>query len=334
MKNNYLYCLSFFMLMAFSLNAQNNPYYFTVGNGTYEDLTGTTSINNGMTWDDPEFVFPLGFDVELLGRTNDTLYMNEYTGAFLSLDQESSGVNTTLIIPYGSDIADRGYMSGTSVSPISYKVEGAPGSQIFKAEWKNAGFYNELDLGTNNSFVNFQLWLYEGSNDMEVHFGPNNIVDFELIHDFNGPLIGYISNLSIQNDDFDAWWYLTGDPTAPIVDSLVNIMDEPVGLNATIPPGTIYRFSSSPTVSVHTPSIDHEVAIYPSIVQNDFVIRFDNPDFNEALVEIFDAYGKLISQQPITNKIEMINAQNLNTGMYFIHIKTEKGEAVKKIVKQ
>ncbi|MFT5764211.1 MAG: hypothetical protein ACI8X3_001641, partial [Saprospiraceae bacterium] len=72
MKNNYLYCLSFFMLMAFSLNAQNNPYYFTVGNGTYEDLTGTTSINNGMTWDDPEFVFPLGFDVELLGRTNDT----------------------------------------------------------------------------------------------------------------------------------------------------------------------------------------------------------------------------------------------------------------------
>ena len=95
-----------------------------------------------------------------------------------------------MIIPYGADIADRGYNTPISESDVFYKLTGEPGSRIFKLEWKNVGFYREIaEQGTANNYTNFQLWIYEGSSDIEVRFGPNYTPDFDYIHFDNGVLV-------------------------------------------------------------------------------------------------------------------------------------------------
>ena len=42
-----------------------------------------------------------------------------------------------------------------------------PGRRVLKIEWKNAGIYEEYyDDKVSNDYINFQLWLYEGTNDI------------------------------------------------------------------------------------------------------------------------------------------------------------------------
>ena len=96
---------------------------------------------------------------------------------------------------------DRGADTYIGVSPISYATEGEAGSQIFKLQYKNAGFLGEEPdtSGLLPSSINFQIWFYEGSNDIEIHFGPSNFAaPFEEIDDFTGPLIALADSITEQ----------------------------------------------------------------------------------------------------------------------------------------
>ena len=53
---------AFFVL---TMNLQAQTYNFSVSTGTYTDLSGSTSLNNGSTWDEPEILLPIGFDFQL-----------------------------------------------------------------------------------------------------------------------------------------------------------------------------------------------------------------------------------------------------------------------------
>ncbi|MCC6702409.1 MAG: T9SS type A sorting domain-containing protein, partial [Fluviicola sp.] len=63
---------------------------------------------------------------------------------------------------------------------------------------------------------------------------------------------------------------------------------------------------------------------------NDFVrISFDS---NEAQVHIYDTQGKLIQTKSIHSG-EQISLKEVETGVYFFEVTTEKGRAVKRVVK-
>jgi len=154
---------------------------------------------------------------------------------------------------YGVDIIDRGFNfvgdTAVSQSNISYQLVGMEGSRILKIEWNNVGFFDELS-GDNVStgFTNFQLWLMEGTNDIEIHFGPNSILQPELSYaGTTGANIGLFPGYDVVEDTITSTAYvLGGDPSAPILNEITSLEDATF-LDGTIPDGTIYLFSADTT---------------------------------------------------------------------------------------
>src|SRR5690554_3244922 len=166
-KLSILLCLS----ASLFLSAQNN-YSFNATNEPYNDLVGSTSLNNGQIWDDPGYAIPLGFDFQLSTHVFNTIHIVDWsTGGVLSSTPSPAGI-IPVLLPIGQDIIDRGYVWGVSQSNLSYKIEGAAGSEILKIEWSNVGFWDDM---TGNDFMNFQIWLHKGTNIIEYRYGPSSV---------------------------------------------------------------------------------------------------------------------------------------------------------------
>jgi len=113
-------------LITMNLNAQ--IYEFNASTDTYTDITGSTSLNNGMTWDDPEFAIPIGFEFQYFDSIYTEIFIEDNAyGGIVSFNNTEEIVPT--FVAYGADIIDRGYdfvtdeYSQTSQSDLSYLVD-------------------------------------------------------------------------------------------------------------------------------------------------------------------------------------------------------------------
>jgi hypothetical protein len=286
----------------------SNEYTFSKSTGSYQNLSGGVSVNNNQLWDDPEYTIPIGFTFELSSYTLDSIYFGLGVGAVVSTEIDTNYEADFIIIPFGADLIDRGDISGISQSPISYKVEGAAGSRIFKLEWKNAGFYDEADsLNTLNDYVNIQLWLYEGTNDIEFHYGPNMITDASINYYGNtGPYIG------MSNYDFTNKYLLSGDPANPVM------VDSIVLLNGTPADGTIYKFSKVSTSINANVNTDFNVQVYPNPVQQSAIFKINQGSFQNAELHITDVFGRRVKTMSNLHTPEItFNRDELVNGIYF-----------------
>jgi hypothetical protein len=69
--------------------------------------------------------------------------------------------------------------------------------------------------------------------------------------------------------------------------------------------------------------------LYPNPTNNNVTLTFDS---NEAQVHIYDTQGKLIQTKSIHSG-EQVSLKEVETGVYFFEVITEKGSAVKRVVK-
>lgn len=193
----------------------------------YEELTGDISLNNGEIWDDPEYSVTLPFSFELNGTTTNHLF---FATLGAGLATEAGTDLLSVVTPFETDLLDRGALDEIeSLSPISYKVEGAAGSRIFKLQIKNAGSYAELfENGTMDMFVNFQLWIYETSSKLEFRYGPNDIPDPNLFYEeAAGPISGVLE-IDLINEEFSNLNLISGTPEEPfLVSELLTLFGTP-----------------------------------------------------------------------------------------------------------
>ncbi|MFZ1677776.1 MAG: hypothetical protein WAT91_10915, partial [Saprospiraceae bacterium] len=211
-------------------------YTLTTFTEPYNDLTGATSLNNGEIWDEPEYIFPIAFPFELNG--NSITYLQFTSSGSASSSPTPDPQITTLVFPFETDLIDRGALGLVSLSPISYKVEGVAPNRIEKMEFKNAGSYYEMDSNnTLNMFINFQLWLYEGSYTVEFHFGSHFINDPGLFYDGEiGAYIG-ITDADVDNEILYSPHFLGGSAVNPALSTLLS------PINGTPDDGIVYRLS-------------------------------------------------------------------------------------------
>ena len=210
-------------------------YTLTVLNEPYVELTGATSLNNGDIWDDPSYFASIGFPFEINGHPVSSLTFAGVGSLFVANVTDPDIV--TGLFPYENDILDRGYVSGVSESPISYKVEGTAPNRIFKLEIKNAGSYYEYEaFGTTDMFFNHQLWLYEGSNQIEFRYGPSSIDDPGIWYADGGAFVG-LTDVDINTDEYINAHILTGPASAPFLSV------EDVTLEGTPGEDVVYRLS-------------------------------------------------------------------------------------------
>ncbi len=334
-----LLLITLISLITLSLQAQT--YQFSVSTDTYTDLTGSTSLNNGMTWDDPEFAIPIGFEFEYFDSVYTQIFIEDSAlGGILSFNDSEELVPT--LAAYGADVIDRGYdfvvddYTQTSQSNLSYLVEGEEGSRIFKLEWNNVGFYDEMDVdNVSTDYTNFQLWLYEGSNDIEVRFGPNSVTQPDLSYDGDsGAYIALVEEINYFNGFFNGEvLLLAGDPSAPTAVSAPYYYNLPT-FNGTIPEGTVYKFESMVVSTSNALADDLQITLVPNPSDDYFQIIFDesSDELINSNILITNAQGQVVRALQLTSNT--IDISDMNAGVYFVQIQTTSGIATCKLIKK
>lgn len=317
--------LSIFAFSAITLaNAQEFPYPFEVLNEPYADLVEPLPVSGNEIWDDPTYVVPIGFEFQLFDTPITELnIIAPGTQILGSLTAKA----TDAIFPYLDDIMTASL--DEPVSPISYALDGVEGSYIFKLEYKNVGFYPEYEaLGTFANTTNFQVWLYQGSNVIEVRFGNNTIKSGEMIHFFgNGPLIGLSQQVAFDGSFWAGFWSLAGDPTNPTVVAVpsgTQFFTQEQVLNAEPPSGTVYRFGTLPTSVEEVAKAETELKIWPTLATTE--IHFNATEGEE--YTIYDMVGKQVYQGKATSTVETVNVSNLAAGQYILKTETGQGRLV------
>jgi hypothetical protein len=233
--------------------------------------------------------------------------------------------------PVSQDIIDRGFNTGTSLSPLSFKLEGEVGSQILKIEWNNVGFFEE---STFQDFMNFQLWLYEEENVIEYRYGSSEINDpTNSFEDLDGvqvvlfPLLPAGGGGALEEDAY----ILSGDPINPEFITISTEEDfddaESTSLTGTPPDGTVYRFSSE-ALSVDDTTIALDVSVYPNPANDIFKIESKEVDYT---LEVYNTSGQQIMN--FNSPKDSYNISNLSKGIYFVKIQSLTGVVTKRLIK-
>lgn len=307
--------ITLLLSLFYSLFCTSQNYTFTNFTEDYNDLIGATPISNGDIWDDPEYILTLPFSININGVTMSSLIITD--GIVL---QNTISPISQAMSPFSPDLIDRGDGGTTSLSPISYKIEGVVGSQILKIEFKNCGASDDSSL---SMFVNFQIWIYEGSDIIEYRYGPSFITDPSVFYETEtGSIIGVASvddDENLSNSHF-----LIGPVANPTLSS-ANIFVYVIG---TPQPNTVYRFTPTTltTLSLNKP----KVFVYPNPSQNSIFI---NGLEDSAVYEIYDSKGILVHKGLLELSNSEVKITALNSGVYFIRVLSDKSAVTKRFIK-
>lgn len=296
--------------------SQNKTMFYglTTATATYNNLVNPISLTEGDVWDDPEVVINLPFSINIFNKSTNSLTFDGI-GGFLVSDLNSDTL--CYISANSADLIDRGYDDEVSLSSINYIIDGNVGNRICKIEWKNVGSYDEG--APYSMFFNLQLWLYEGSNIVEWHYGPSSIADiFLFYYEEQGPMTGLLSENSS-----DVFVELIGGTTQN--PQLTNNEDYLEGHPAD---GTIYRMT--PSTSQIAENQNNNINIFPNPVQN--ILNVETKQINTK-VTIFDYTGKLIQSQMIS-ETGAIDVSKISAGIYLLQIENEGITSTQKFVKQ
>lgn len=324
------------LICLLSVSGLKAQYSFTDTTGVYTPLTGADTLDMSLwTWDDDYVRFGLPFQVNVYGawydsvliEANSTLiFYNDWSG----LDPWDVNDTVHVIMPFGEFVTNFGSMDlmskGGGQSPILYEVSGSAGTRIMKLEWRNAGFYEDTSAMLTN-FVNFQIWIHEFSGNVECHYGTS-YVDAISLGGGTGPVVGiapFAMNSTSSTYLLGNGIYVSGSSGTETDVPNYTLMN---GLPAD---SSVYLFYNLVTVSVEEFSREG-FSLYPNPATE---FCFVNSPGNELTVTLFDASGRVISEQQSTNNSAVrLDLNGLEKGTYFVTVLTETGVTTKPLIIQ
>lgn len=313
-KITFLFLLS---LTAFGVNAQN-VYNFSASQSTYIDLANPISMNNGQSWDIDTFgpvTIPFAFAID--GVTVDSLAFDDDYFLLMAPDSDpDTGEGFYYLDASTAYIQDRS-SNNTSVSPISYKVDGAAGNRIFKVEVKNAG----IEEASSSLYLNFQIWLYESDNAIEFHYGQHNITNITDVNE-DGILFSGISS----NEDA---YLLYGSAANPTYGEFTEdtFPEDAVTFDSYPANGTVYKFTPAAVAGLKDAE-KKTVSIYPNPATTVLNIKLNSA--SPLHFTVYDVTGKTVMTNTLSTTATQINVTQLNTGIYFLKLDNQ----IVKFIKQ
>lgn len=278
------------------------PYNFSQTTSTYSPLSGETVLTTGTPWTYASaFTIPIGFTYNFMGSTFTTVYVEGSGFAYFD------NINYYyLALPFTVKLKSKG--SSGNNSPISYKLDGVAPNRILKVQWENAGFHYDT-----TSTINFQMWLYETSNILEVRIGPNSVPNPSVVYQENGsdgPVIGVYEFNSSVNCTYSNC--LSGAPASATSNNPTgNINLFGTSLNGTPADGTVYVFD--PNMSSISESNEAAISFFPNPA--DDRISFVSSELISDW-RIYSPAGTLVAiRQPEQNTIDV---SFLTEGIYFM----------------
>jgi Secretion system C-terminal sorting domain len=314
-----------------SANAQVLPYLFQVDEQPYMPLDNAFSLTGNDNWEDPDYLFDIGFDFYGFGQWNNQMTFGGVFGygGELFFGAFDGTLLYNHVCPYGLDIHDPNV--NTDLPPIGHivkRVDGTEPNRICKIEWQNVGFY--LDQ-TGNMRTNFQLWLYESSNNIEYHYGPSENFSLEPLLELNGILVGLSSGFDFNQFTFNYLWTLNGGPDNPTLMSSDDFsIDLQVADQVSQQPesGTVYRFVN---LEVNVDELKNKNwTAFPCPASDQLNISFTKDLFPKKY-RIFDSTGKLVMNGAMNGPNLQINVLDLNNGLYHLVVNSNQNEYAKTI---
>jgi hypothetical protein len=311
-----LFLLAVMAVYGFCAKAQT--YTFSQTTGTYTNLSSPFILSssgwNGMS----SYNLLIPFQFAFNGSTETILGIGG--NSLVGFQAGTSAISTLL-----ADLEDRNQAGNPST--IGYKITGTPGNQILKLEWKNAGTSNGA-----SEFANLQVWLYEGSSIIEIHYGTSSLPSSGYLYfPQMAPTVGLV--LSSSMSTFTASGiYLQGNPASATAVSVNNASTFPT-LMAPPANGTIYRFTPANTTGINKEELAETFTFFPNPATDFISLKGLSGGIREARVIITDLTGKVVFNESIQAE-NKINVSSLPQGIYLAQITTEAGSLTKRIVKQ
>lgn len=324
------------LIVFLSLTGLKAQYTFTDTAEVYTPLVNADTLPfSSWVWDDDFTRMGLPFQVNSFGNWYDSVLV-ESNGSLILYNNWSGSepwdVTDTLpaIMGFGEFLSNQGTgdlaSKGGGQSPVLMQVSGNPGAQILKLEWRNAGFYEDTSAQLTN-FVNFQIWIHEISGNIEYHYGTSYI-DAISFGGSVGPTIGiapYDMNGNASSWDLLSGIYVSGSTGSEIPTANYTQMTGAPG------DSSVYLFYNLSTVSVQEFSRDG-FSLYPNPATE---FCFVNSPGMELTVTLFDASGRVISEQQSTNNSSVrLDLNGLEKGTYFVTVITETGVTTKPLIIQ
>jgi hypothetical protein len=327
--------------LALNANAQYKNYKDSTYTMPFNLLSSPVSVNNGAWWDDTDLVVNLGFYFRFF---KDSVNQVTVSGSGAMVSTTPDPFNKPFfnaIIAHGSDLQDKDTSGNGSFSPISYLMTGTAPNRIGKIEWKNAGFYNPIDNGNLADSIDFQLWLYETSDIIEVHYGNSNLVSpFADLYDGGpGAWFGIFDSLDINSPNFDCRkaYNLSGNISNPQLDSATNLnFLSPPGVTGNPTAGSVFRFIPKPKINgggvgydIFTKTESYNIDYYNN--QNELRIDiFNGDDFQFVLS---DLNGRIIEKGPLSKGRKLIHTDHYSKGIYVLKLYSKSENTSFKFVK-
>lgn len=290
--------------LAFNATYASDDYVFSYSTAPYAPLVDPIVVVTNAEFDGTYRYVPIGFDFAYwgMGQTIITFNTHGYCAFGLSPNYGFYPFNVGLV---GLGDSQVGYVQDLS---------GGPGNGILKVEWKHAGFLTDPD-GTDH--VSWQVWLYEGSNAVELHFGPSAIAASHFAGIFgsvNGPQMEFI------HPEGDGFYDLEGLADSP---AAIYMAGENIFLHGYPEQGMVYRFTPLASIGVaETQAMDPALVLYPQPATEILHVAHTDGSTIVGPYAICDATGHMVQQGRIP--ANGIDVTHLSDGTYLLRT-TERG---------
>ncbi len=188
---------------------------------------------------------------------------------------------------------------------VRYTREQEAGEDVLKIEWKDISI-----KGCPESRINCQLWLYETTGIIEMHYGTI-VMTCDSV--FNGPYIGLFKGNRNFTANLKLNW-LKGDPAAPTL-TTANFY----ALKGAPSFGTVYRLTPTSLNDVEPPAGQTSLRFYPNPANDKLTIQIPTAE-QDAVIRITDITGKALLQLQSAKPITTIDVGHLPKGMYIIEL--------------
>jgi hypothetical protein len=330
MKKSILVLAFVFPFLSAAAQVSDPFFFLTIGEQAYTPLSNQNSLTQGIPYDDPEYIVPIGFDFEYLGYTYQTLYFAGVDSYGMELEFRGSDDTYPVcrISPCMLDIIDGQYnIEGKADSDIRYEIEGPPGNQVFKLEWNNVAFYNEGEPYSMR--LDAQMWLYQSSGIIEFRYGPRTELDYNVILDYTGVPIMFMRNINMNDGTWEAAQALIGTPEDPEFTEIQNAFDlnDSPYLPALPNDGVVYTFSP---LLVNLKEVEKNLRVFPNPVDDMLFIELDGHGKQDW--QLTNGQGQLVMSGQTQSNTERLDVSNISAGVYFLNIFDNNSSHVEKVV--
>lgn len=276
-----------------------DDYLFAPSTAAYKPLAAPTVVaQNALILTGAELQILIGFPFHYWGAAYTTFLPTTFGyGAFGSTD-------------YGFYAFYAG-LKGLGDSQVGYVLDasGGVGHRILKVEWTHMGFQQDA---TGTDYVNFQYWLREGSDQVEIHFGPSSVAAAHYAALF-GSATGPQAVFDAPNGS--SFYNLQGPAAMP---TAVYHPATYLYLSGYAPAGTVYTYTPSVQAGIADTEARMALSLYPQPATDVLHVAVPGAPDADRRYTILDLNGRTVQAGRLST--DAIAVAQLPTGTYVLRV--------------